>query len=484
MGGQQSRRVRRSGHVHRRYAPASRAGAVEDPVARGVYIGVVCIPRRARLPAAVLAAALVLSGCGADRALDSAPDTGPEAVGGPDGGTATTALTQSSPRGDSSAPSAPPEAAPAPQPPCESPLDQLSQRQRIAQLFTVGVSSMADARRAVRDHGIGGIFLGGDVVGEVVAGDGLARLKHDSPLPLLVAIDEEGGRVSRVAPFAGPLPSARVMAATMSPEQVRAAARTRGEFLRGMGVTVDFAPSVDVSAQPDRAVIGDRSFSADPARVVAYARAFADGLRDAGITPVFKHFPGHGRSSGDSHHHAVTVPPLDQLLTYDLRPFAELAGTPGAGMMLGHQQVPGLTAPGRPASLSPAAYRLLREGRGYGAPPFDGPTFTDDLSGMRAVTDGFGLPRAVVESLIAGADSPLWITTAGIPDALDAVERALAEGQLARPRLDRALERMAALRGIPGCLSSPVTGRVAGAGSLAAPSPDLPPRPDLPRLPA
>ncbi|MEH6820504.1 MAG: glycoside hydrolase family 3 N-terminal domain-containing protein [Dietzia psychralcaliphila] len=414
--------------------------------------------RRLRLRVTVLVAGLALAGCGAD----GSPDPGPDRDRAPAGPTA--------------------QARPA-APPCESPLDSLSQRERIAQLFTVGVSSMADARRAVDEHNIGGIFLGGDVVGEVVSGDGLARLQEDSPLPLLVSIDEEGGRVSRIAPYAGPMPSARVMAATMSPEEVRSTARTRGEFLRGMGVTVDFAPSVDVSDQPDGAVIGDRSFSPDPARVVSYARAFSAGLLDAGVTPVFKHFPGHGRSSGDSHHESVTVPPLDQLLPHDLRPFSELARTPGAGMMLGHPQVPGLTGVDRPASLSPAAYRLLREGHGYGAPPFDGAIFTDDLSGMRAVTNDFPLPRAVAESLIAGADSPLWITTAGIPEALDSVERALVDGALSRKALDRSLARMAALRGIPGCLSWPDTGQLTETGSLAGTSPELPPRPDLPALP-
>ena len=368
-------------------------------------------------------------------------------------------------------------------PPCESPLDSLTQRERIAQLFTVGVSSMDDARRAVDQHRVGGIFIGSNVVGEVVTGDGLARLQQDSPLPLLVAIDEEGGRVSRIAPYAGPLPSARVMAATMSPEEVRAAAHSRGEFLRGIGVTVDFAPSADVSNQPDRDVIGDRSFSPEPHQVSRYARAFAAGLLDAGITPVFKHFPGHGRSSGDSHYQPVTVPPLDQLVPHDLFPFAELIATPGAGVMLGHQQVPGLTEADRPATLSPAAYRLLRDGYGYGAPPFDGPIFTDDLSGMRAITDSHSVPQAVTESLIAGADSPLWITTAGVPEALDAAEHALATGALSRHELDRSLERMAALRGIPTCPGGPVTGLVEGAGSLAAPSPDQPPRADLPALP-
>lgn len=432
---------------------------------RRLPLSVVLLSRRVRLTAAALAAALALTGCRAEqdeRSANAAPGTAP--------------VTAAENETRTSVP---------PGPPCESPLDDLTQRERIAQLFTVGVSSMADARRAVHEYKIGGIFLGGDVVGEVVSGDGLTRLQEESQLPLLVAIDEEGGRVSRIAPYAGPIPSAREMAATMSPEQVRAIARERGEFLRDIGVTVNFAPSVDVSDQPDDAVIGDRSFSPDPARVVAYARAFAAGLADAGITPVFKHFPGHGRSSGDSHHGSVTVPPLEDLVPYDLRPFAALAGTPDVAMMMGHPQVPGLTGVDRPASLSPAAYRLLRDGHGYGARPFDGVIFTDDLSGMRAVTDDFPLPRAVAEALIAGADSPLWITTDGIPAALDAVERALANGALTRDDLDASLARVAALRGIPGCLTGPTTEPVDGAGSLTGPSPapGLPARPWLPALP-
>lgn len=442
---------------------------------------IVFSPRRVRLSAAVLVAALALTGCGSEHGENPADAPG-TATDGTAAAPAT--ATENAPATANSTGTAARSATPGP--PCESPLDDLTQRERIAQLFTVGVNSIADARHAVHEYKVGGIFLGGSVVGEVVGNGGLARLHAEAPLPLLVAIDEEGGRVSRVAPYAGPIPSAREMAATMSPEQVRSIARTRGEFLRGIGVTVDFAPSVDVSAQPDNAVIGDRSFSPDPARVVDYARAFATGLLDAGVTPVFKHFPGHGRSSGDSHHEPVTVPPLDQLLPYDLRPFAELVGTPGAAMMLGHQQVPGLTGVDRPASLSPAAYRLLRDGHGYGAPPFDNVVFTDDLSGMRAVTNDFPLPRAVTEALIAGADSPLWITTAGIPAALDAVEQAVADGVLARDDLDASLARMADLRGIPDCLSGPSSaGAAAGTGSLAGlgRAPDLPSRPVLPALP-
>ena len=439
--------------------------------------------RRLCLTVIASVTALTLVGCGTVEPSDQAstPSTSADTADTADTGSETSAAVSADPADTAGEVATSPPTAP-----CDSPFANLTQRERIAQLFTVGVSSMADARRAVEQHNIGGVFIGSGVVGEVVAGGGLAALQDDAPFPLLVSIDEEGGRVSRIAPYAGPMPSARVMAATMSAEQVREAARVRGEYLVGMGVTVDFAPSVDVSDQPDGAVIGDRSFSPDPARVTEYAQAFAAGLLDAGITPVFKHFPGHGRSSGDSHFDSVTVPPLDQLVPHDLRPFADLAATPGAGMMLGHQQVAGLTGPDQPASLSPSAYQLLREGHGYGAPAFDGPIFTDDLSGMRAVTDSYPLPRAVTEALIAGADSPLWITTAGLGEVLDAAEGAVAEGTLSTDTLDRSLARMARIRGIPACATGPVTGRMEGAGALAAPSAAtdaLPPAAPLAPLP-
>lgn len=435
-------------------APTRQSGDARDERTADT-LEIVSLLRRLRLTAAASITAVALVSCGTGEPADQEPP--------PAADTTTTAVA-----------TAPPTA------PCDSPFAALSQRERIAQLFTVGVSSMADARQAVEQHNIGGVFIGSGVVGEAVSGSGLAELQRTAPLPLLVAIDEEGGRVSRVSPYAGPMPSARVMASTMSPEQVRATAHTRGEFLNRMGVTVDFAPSLDVSDQPDQAVIGDRSFSPDPARVTEYARAFAAGLQDAGITPVFKHFPGHGRSSGDSHFTTVTVPPLDQLAAHDLRPFAELAATPGAGMMLGHQLVPGLTGADRPASLSPSAYRFLREGHSYGAPAFEGPIFTDDLSGMKAISDAFPLPRSVTEALIAGADSPLWITTAGIGEALDSVEGALANGSLSTDALDRSLERMAQVRGIPECANGPVTGRISGAGSIAAPVQPAAPGPGAP----
>jgi beta-N-acetylhexosaminidase len=112
---------------------------------------------------------------------------------------------------------------------------------------------------------------------------------------------------------------------------------------------------------------------------------------------------------------------------------------------VGHMEVPGLTGD-QPASLTPAAYALLRSG-GYGGPPFNGPVFTDDLSSMRAITDRFGVADAVLRSLQAGADVALWVTTTEVPAVLDRLEKAVGTGELAPAGVDAAVLRMAAVKG-------------------------------------
>jgi beta-N-acetylhexosaminidase len=107
--------------------------------------------------------------------------------------------------------------------------------------------------------------------------------------------------------------------------------------------------------------------------------------------------------------------------------------------------VPGLTG-SDPASLSPAAYALLRSGD-YGGPPFDGPVFTDDLSSMQAISDKMGVAEAALRGLQAGADTALWVTTDEVPAVLDRLEKALAAGELTMPRVDASVLRMAAVKG-------------------------------------
>jgi beta-N-acetylhexosaminidase len=266
-----------------------------------------------------------------------------------------------------------------------------------------------------------------------------------APLPLAVSVDEEGGRVSRLSASIGSQPSARALAQSSTPEQVYGIALERGRAMRGLGVTIDFAPVVDVTDAGANSVIGDRSFGADPATVAEYAGAYARGLRDAGVLPVLKHFPGHGNASGDSHAQGVVTPPLSELQNSDLVPYRTLTTQAPVGVMVGHMEVPELTG-SDPASLSPAAYQLLRSG-GYGGPGFNGPVFTDDISSMRAITDRYGVADAALRALQAGADTVLWVTTGEVPAVLDRLEQALAAGELTMPRVDQSVLRVAAMKG-------------------------------------
>lgn len=318
---------------------------------------------------------------------------------------------------------------------------------RLAQLLMVGVDpgSGADAQDFVSRHGVGGIFVGGDATGIFTDGS-LGELASADPIPPLVAVDEEGGRVQRIDAIAGPIPSARQMAQTMTPDEVRSLAFERGQALRELGVTMDFAPVVDVSDQAAGAVIGDRSFGNDADTVIAYARAFAQGLAEAGVVPVLKHFPGHGHATGDSHLQAAVTPPLDELRESDLLPYRFLLDEI-PGVMVGHLDVPGLTQPGEPASVSPdATTTLLRGELGH-----DGFVITDDLSGMAAITDRFTVVEAVVRAIEAGADMALLVDPSDLPPALDRLEEAVRSGVLDETAINRSVQRVLALKSLDPC---------------------------------
>lgn len=321
-------------------------------------------------------------------------------------------------------------------PACQAVIDTMPLRDRLAQLIYVGVdtSGSRDAVDAVNRHRVGGVFLRGNST-EPFIGNALATLTAGAPVAPAISVDEEGGRVQRIGELAGPLPSARVMARTLQPEQVRELARTRGLALRAVGVTIDFAPVLDIGDEPDRTAIGDRSFSPDPAVVIEYAGAFAAGLRDSGVLPVLKHFPGHGRASGDSHRGDVVTPSLADLRGADLLPYRQLLGTAPVATMVGHMIVPGLTD-GLPASLSPATYQLLRHDYG-----FTGLAITDDLAGMRAITNRYSIETATLQALKAGADVALLSTSERPKSVLDRLESAARSGELTTSRITEALLR-------------------------------------------
>ncbi|GAA4641083.1 glycosyl hydrolase [Gordonia humi] len=328
----------------------------------------------------------------------------------------------------------------------------MSLRDKLAQLLVVGVTDAGDARQVVRDEHIGGVFVGSWSDLNMLSDGSIGELSKAQKYPLMVTVDQEGGRVSRLSSLGIDMPSARVLAKTKTPEQVRALAKDAGEKMRRLGITVDFAPDADVSDEADDEVIGDRSFSDDPAVVTEYAGAFARGLQDAGIMPVYKHFPGHGHGSGDSHTGTVRTPPIDELVATDLVPYKTLLADPGdVGVMVGHLIVPGLTGPETPSSISPRAIGMLRSGERYGGPAFNGVVFSDDLSGMAAISDKYPIEVAVRKAINAGSDVALWLSTDKVGSVLDSLEKAVADKKLTQARVDRSVVRILRSKGVIDC---------------------------------
>ena len=412
-------------------------------------------PVRAAALAAVLALGVGLTaGCGGDEgaaASGSSQTDGSQTGGSQTGATRTSAASMSSsaqvPTG-----SATPSLTTLTNRCGAATLKNMTLRRKLAQLVMVGVTGADDARSVVRAEHIGGIFIGSWTDKSILTGGAAASISRGQEIPLMVSVDQEGGRVSRLSGLGIDAPSARQLARTKTPTQVRAIAAQMGRQMKRLGITVDFAPSIDVSDESDDEVIGDRSFSNDPEVVTRFGGAFARGLADAGIIPVYKHFPGHGHGSGDSHLGVVQPPPLASMQTTDLVPFRRLLADPGpAAAMVGHLIVPGLTASDMPASLDAKAIRMLRTGKGYNGPAFNGVIFSDDLGSMAAISSRYPITEAAVRSIRAGVDIALWTTTDQVPAVLDSLETAVRDGRISQAGVDAKGVRVLRAKGVLTC---------------------------------
>ncbi|WPF65989.1 MULTISPECIES: glycoside hydrolase family 3 N-terminal domain-containing protein [unclassified Corynebacterium] len=309
-------------------------------------------------------------------------------------------------------------------------------RTLAASLMVVGVKDYDDALAKLQ-QGVGGIFITSWADPGILTEPGrdIAALREAVGRDFSVSIDFEGGRVQRHSSVLGDFPSPREMADTLSPQETEALAHRLGQSLREHGITIDFAPVLDVDSA-HLEVIGDRSFATEPQRAAEYAAAFARGLHAAGVKPVFKHFPGHGAASGDTHKGAAVTPPIEELGNLDLSAYGPaLSSSEGAGVMVGHLVVPGLSAGDTPASIDPNVYELLRSGAYPHGTPFGGTIYTDDLSGMKAITDRMSTADAVVAAIVAGADRALWSSGEAVEEAIDKVAAAVEDGRLSEDRL-------------------------------------------------
>lgn len=324
--------------------------------------------------------------------------------------------------------------------------DCLRARQWIGQVINVlATQDELEGVVAIAERGeVGGVTVLGTP--DVSITSELRRLDEAGPVSVIAASDEEGGAVQRLAGIIGPLDPASTSAQRPSAD-VRDEFARYGEQMKDLGFDIAFAPVADVGAGPG---IGSRSFGSDPAVVTEYAGAVADGYSSAGIQPVFKHFPGHGRATGDSHLGLPTTPPWSEMQTVDLIPYETLLDRPDAAVMVGHLIVPDLTND-LPTSLSPATVTQLL--RGTGGETFDGRTFGFeglvfvDALNMGAITDNFGTTEAVVLALAVGADVVILGGANDVGPTIDAVLSAIGSGTLSWERIDEAAGRVLAFKG-------------------------------------
>ncbi|WFE38768.1 glycoside hydrolase family 3 N-terminal domain-containing protein [Micromonospora sp. WMMD998] len=271
-----------------------------------------------------------------------------------------------------------------------------------------------------------------------------AALRAGRP-DVIVAIDEEGGDVTRLAHATGsPYPGNAALGAVDDPDLTRAVYAAIGAELAALGLTLDLAPTVDVNTADENPVIGTRSFGADPGRVAVHSAAAVVGLQSTGVAACAKHFPGHGATVADSHHELPTVDVSPAVLRErDLPPFAAVIDAGVRAVMTAHIRVPALTGDG-PATFSRAVlHDLLRAEYG-----FTGAVVTDALEMQGAALAAGGVGPAAVRALAAGAD----LLCVGARVDAELVERVAAEvvaaigdGRLDRARVEEAAGRTAAL---------------------------------------
>jgi beta-N-acetylhexosaminidase len=315
----------------------------------------------------------------------------------------------------------------------------------VAGLLCVGFTGTSPSPEVLEliRRGVGGVILfSRNLVDATQVSELTAALKRAAGRPLLVSIDQEGGRVARLRAAHGftELPPMRALGQAGDEALAHQVGRLLGLELRAVGIDQDYAPVVDVDTNPANPVIGDRSLSRDAAEVGRLGAALARGLQSVGVAACAKHFPGHGDTSQDSHVDLPRLPhALARLRAVELPPFTALARAGVAAVMTAHVVFEALD-PDRPATLSPAVMALLRVECG-----FAGCCVSDDLE-MKAIAAHVPLEVAAPGSVAAGVDQLLVCHTPATQHAaIDLIRRAVEDGRIPRARLDEARARVAGL---------------------------------------
>ena len=332
-------------------------------------------------------------------------------------------------------------------------LRSMTLRQKISQLFIVAPESLTgerrsvavDAKTAMAQYPVGGVILfGQNIVSEtqlIALTDAInAAAKNADAYAPFIAVDEEGGSVSRIANKLGYsyAPSPAALGNEGDAQGAYDAGAYIAAYLKPLGINLDFAPVADVLIE-DASEVAARSYGKDAATVSALAAGMAAGLRDGGVIPCYKHFPGHGAVSASTHKgKATSRRTLEEMRQAELIPFRSGIEQGAEIIMVSHFTAQAIDA-SAPVSLSAAVITsLLREEMGY-----DGVVITDALR-MKAVSTDYDAGDAAVAAVRAGVD--MLLLPGSLSEAVDALESAVRTGALSQERIDQSVERILALK--------------------------------------
>ena len=327
-------------------------------------------------------------------------------------------------------------------------LENMTAEEKIFQLMMVrpeDITMVETATRAgdttkeaLEKFPVGGIcYFADNLEDQEQAADMLSKTQSYAKTPLFMAVDEEGGRVSRAGSneelAVTHLPAAAQFGADGDITALYRAGTTLAKELKTLGFNLNFAPVADIATDPDNAEIGDRAYSSDPETAAVMVSTMVDALQKNGMASCLKHFPGHGSAQGDTHEGtAVSTRTLEELQENEWLPFRAGIGQGVKFVMVSHLTNENLSA--QPASLSPEVMNFLRQELG-----FEGVIITDSLQ-MKAIIGHYGANKAAVLALQAGADMLLMPNS--VEKAYNGITAALESGELTQERIDESVLRI------------------------------------------
>lgn len=346
----------------------------------------------------------------------------------------------------------------------EAQLSQMSLREKVGQLFTVRPEALCPELEAsgmgmytyklqtvtegmverTQIYPVGGYTLFAHNIDNPEQLKSFTAALHALPGEPLLSIDEEGGRVARIANndhFDVPrFASMAAVGATGDPAKAQESGKAIGTYLKEYGFDIDFAPVADVNTNPENVVIGDRAFSNDPKVAAPMVVAYLKGLEEAGVEGCIKHFPGHGDTRGDTHTGYVQSDKnWKQMSECEMVTFKAGIKAGARMIMTAHIAAPEVTGTELPSTLSSLILKdKLRKELGY-----TGIIITDAL-GMGAISQHYTSAEAAVKCLEAGAD--ILLMPQDLPEAFEAIMAAVEDGTIPEARIDESVRRILALK--------------------------------------